>query len=149
MAIFKSAEALKFNNDNPCNNLHQIGSKILEVQQRTGMDEGAVGISPLLILVYAITADATGGLTVVTMPFAAEVIDVVVQARASSGSGTVTLRKATSAITDAIVMAVDTTVVRAGTIAAANALLAAGNTLTVITNGSADRGLVTIKMRKI
>ena len=74
---------------------------------------------------------------------------VVVQARAASGSGTATVRVGTNAVSDAIVMAVDTTMVRAGTLNDAYTTLAAGDNLNVITNGANDRGLVTVVCRRL
>lgn len=147
--ILSSGDALKLNNDNPCNQLLQVGSKILEVQQKLGMDEGLSSIENLIMMNYAVTADATGNPIMWTATFACEVIDVIVQARATSGGGTLLIQKGTSAITDAIVCAVDTTMVRAGTINDANSTLAIGNTLNVDANGAADRGLITVILRRL
>lgn len=100
--------------------------------------------TPLYELRIPVTAAANSTAASLTVPFACEVVDIVVQARASSGSGTATVRKGTSAISDAIVMATDTAIVRAGTIDDAYSTLAAGDSLTVITNGANDRGVVSV-----
>ena len=93
-----------------------------------------------------ITADATAGKAII-VPYACEVIDVIAQARATNASGTATVRKATSAISDAVAMATNNAIDRATTINDANSQLVAGDNLNVITNGAADRGLVTILVR--
>lgn len=105
-------------------------------------------LSGIYALYCNITADATGEKSVV-IPFACEVIDVIVQARATSGGGTATLKKGSNAITDAMVMAVDTTIVRAGTINDAYSTLAEGDAVSVDANGANDRGLVTILVRRL
>lgn len=100
---------------------------------------------------FEIVADATGagidvlgGVAANPVPFKLEVLEVIVQARAASASGTVTVRKGTTAITDAIVAAVDKVVSRAGTIDNDESVLDAGDALNVLANGAADRALVTI-----
>lgn len=107
----------------------------------------AVYQAPVLLFAN-ITADATAGLSI-TVPFACEVVQVIAQCRAANASGTATLRKATTAITDAIVMAVDKTNIEASTIDDAQSTLAAGDNLNVITNGADDRGLVTVICRRL
>ena len=99
-------------------------------------------------IIKSIEADATGELAV-TIPFACVVLDVTVQARASVGNGTVTLKAGSSAITDAIVMATDTAITRAGTIDDSKSTLAAGATVTVDTTNAGDRGLVTILVQRV
>ena len=94
---------------------------------------------------YQIAADATGGLTAYTAEFPMEVVNAHVICTTANASGTVTLRKATSAISDAMICAVDKVVVNAGTIDDANSTLAKGDTLTVVANGAADRGMIIIE----
>lgn len=147
--LLSQREADKLNNDNPQNQLISLGSKLLEVQEKVGMDQSVSGISPLLLLKYPITADSTGNPIMWTATFACEVLDVIVQARATNGGGTATVGKGASAITDAIVMAVDNTVTRAGTIDRANSTLAIGDTLNVDANGAADRGLITVVLQRL
>lgn len=95
-----------------------------------------------------ITADATGE-KIIPIPFKCEVVDVIVQARATNGGGTATLKKGSNAITDAMVMAVDTTIVRAGTINDAYSSLSEGDAVSVDANGASDRGLVTVLVRRV
>ncbi len=150
MAILSANEVLKLDNDNPVNQLVGLGTKLREVQSRTGMDDaGSSGIYNMVMLCYAITADSTGNPIMWTATFACEVVDVIVQARATVGSGSALVSKGTSAITDAMAMATDKAIVRAGTIDDANSTLAIGNTLNVDCNGASDRGLVTVILKKI
>ncbi len=141
------AQAEKLNNASPVNQLVHAGNAIKELQDDNAL--GSTLAAPLLQITYEISADASSGLTAFTADVAIEVIDVVVQCRADSGSGTVTVRNGTSAITDAIACEVDTTIGRAGTVDDVYSTLAVGDLLTVITAGSADRGIVTVLARKV
>ncbi len=105
-------------------------------------------LAGIYALYCSIEADATGEKTV-PIPFACEVIDVIVQCRANNGGGTATLKKGSTAITDAIAMATDKAIVRAGTIDDAQSTLAEGDAVSVDANGAADRGLVTILVRRL
>ena len=102
-----------------------------------------VGIQDALVVRFTITGDATGGDNY-TMTRPADVLDTTVTATATSGGGTVTVGKGASAITNAIACATNNAVVRAGTIATANASLAVGDSLRVTTSNAADRGIVTV-----
>jgi hypothetical protein len=103
-----------------------------------------------IVINFEIGADATSGLKIfdANAPFKFEILDVVVQARAASASGTVTVSDGTTDITDAIVAAVDKVVTRAGTIDDAASEIAAGGSLVLTTNGAADRALVTLTVVK-
>ena len=138
MKKLSAGEARGLNNLSPGDQNVMIGDRIRDLEENA-----------LVELSYAIVADLTGGLDAIQCPFAVEILDVIVQARATSGSGTVTAQKGGNAITDAIVMAVDTTVVRAGTLDVAYSLLAEGQYINLVTNGAADRGLVTVIARRI
>lgn len=104
---------------------------------------GDTGAYQGITLVCDITADGTGG-KAVTIPYAMEVLDVCTQCRAANANGTMTLKKGATAITDAMICAVDKVVTRAGTIDNAQSTLAAGDTVTVAAAQAGDRGLVTI-----
>ena len=108
----------------------------------------AVYLAPV-ILEANIDAAANSTAKTVTVPFACEIIDVIVQARATSASGTATVRSGTNAISDAIVMAVDTTITRAGTLDDTYTTLSTSTSLNVITNGANDRGLVQIVCKRL
>jgi len=103
-------------------------------------------ITQIIKIVYAVTADATGGLAIfeANAPFAFEIIDVRVQARATSGGGTLKLTDGTNDITDTIACATDTNIDMADTIDDTYSTIAANGTLKVVANGAADRGLVTV-----
>ena len=125
------------NNGNPTSQQVAMGTELYDAS-----------FSGLYYLYASIKGDATGELAV-TVPFACEIMDVIVQARATSGSGTLTLKAGANAITDAIVCAVDTTITRAGTINDIYSTLASGATVTVDANGANDRGYMTIVVRKV
>lgn len=112
------------------------------VLQQVAMGD-AVYKAPVYITA-AIEADATSTAVQFTIPFACRIVDIIVECTTASGSGTATVRKVTTAISDAMIMAVDKVIVRAGTIDDAQSTLAAGNDVNVITNGAADRGFVTL-----
>jgi hypothetical protein len=103
----------------------------------------------LFELSFAITADFSAGVYAFTMPFAGELIDVIVEARATSGSGTVGVRNgATNLATNLIIMAADTVVTRLGNKILAYKDFAEGALVYLKTAGANDRGLVTCVFRK-
>lgn len=97
----------------------------------------------LVIVKVPITVDATGAIDI-EIPHPFELIDVIVQCRATNASGTAQIRKGATAITDAMIMAVDKVIVRAGTIDDAQSTIKKTDSINVITNGAADRGFVTL-----
>lgn len=105
-------------------------------------------LADVYALYCSIEADATSEKSV-PIPFACEVVDVIVQARATSGGGTATLKKGSNAISDAIAMATDKAITRAGSIDDAYSTLAEGDAVSVDAAGANDRGLVTILVRKL
>jgi len=125
--------------------MKQVLNRLTAGTQKNSIGDAVSSLSTgsLCCVKVSITADATGELAV-TIPFDFELVDVIVQARATSGSGTVTVKKGVNAITNAIVMDTDTTITRAGTINDAYSSLVVGDTVTVDTANAADRGLVTL-----
>ena len=111
-----------------------LGTEIKDIQDKATY-------APIIIK-QAITSDCHSTGQAVTIPYAFELVDVIVQSRATSASGTVTVKSGANAITDAIVMAVDTTITRAGTINDAYSTIAVTDTITLLTNGANDRGMV-------
>jgi hypothetical protein len=102
--------------------------------------------------VYALTVDITADATsekTVPIPFACVVVDAIVECRAANVAGTLTLKKGSTAITDAMICAVDKVIVRAGTIDDAQSTLAEGDAVSVDANGASDRGRMTILVRKL
>jgi hypothetical protein len=139
--IYNDEQKRKFNNESPGNQLAQIGSHVKELED----------YAPAF-LYKGIIADATAGIDVFDSdgaPFQLEIIDIIVQARATSASGTVKLTDGTNDISDAIIMATDKAMTKAGTLDDAYTLIDAGGALKLVTNGATDRGLVTIVGRKL
>ena len=97
----------------------------------------------------SITASGTAGVTASGIPVGAEIIDVVVHAKATSGSGTVTVRigGAGASITDAITMAVLDAIDRAATIDQTYKVVTTDG-IEVVTNGDTDLGDVYIFYKK-
>jgi len=101
--------------------------------------------------VEATTDFGTNAVTVFTAPFAMRIVDVIVEALATSASGTVLVKKGSDEICTAIVCDADGVVLHmsAGATAAtvARRLLAAGNTITITANGGTKaniKGRVTV-----
>jgi len=125
------------NNDNPTNQAVSAGTELY--------DASANG---LYVLPCDIAADASEG-KAVDIPFACQVLFVIVEARAANSDGTATVKKGTTAITDAIDMAVDKAVTVSGTIDDDESTLAVSDTVTVESNDSDDRGFVSIVVKKV
>lgn len=116
-----------------------LGAKVKDIQ-----DYAPVAIT------FAITADATGEPVAFTAPFAMEIVDVIVQARAAATGQTVTpinagpAGSATDAMCTAIACAADGVVAHMAAGAAATKLrLAAGDIVKVNASANTVRGLVT------
>lgn len=135
MAVLTSAQAVIVNKMNPAAEKVALGTSLKESQ-----DYQVVGFS------YTVAADATGNPTAFTAPFAMRIVDVIVQATATSASGTILpYKNGTGAMCTAIACATDGAVTHmsAGTTTEANLVLAAADTVTVDANGANDRGIVT------
>ena len=83
-----------------------------------------------------------------TVPFNCTVLDVIVQAEVTSSSGTVTLSNNAVAVTNAIAMGTNKTIVRAGTIDQASAAFVKDDSFKIVTNAAADRGIVRLLVLK-
>ena len=130
---------------NDLNNMCPVASRVglgTEVEQINDVVSNG-----LYTITGAITADATGGLAF-SVPFDCVVVDAVVQCTAANASGTITVSDGTNDITDAMICAVDTTIVRAGTIDNAYSALSEGDSLTFTTNGAGDRGVCEVIVKK-
>lgn len=96
---------------------------------------------------FDVDADATGSLDITgIIPEGATIIDVLVECTTANSAGTLQLREETgdAAITDAIICAVDNVIERAASISISTV---GSNGLEIISNGAADRGLMTIVWR--
>ena len=96
-----------------------------------------------IIVKKVVDTDATGELAI-TIPYDMYVVDVIVHCTASNASGEMTIKNGSTAITDAIICAVDHVVTRAGTIDDDQASLLAGDTVTVDAHRVDDRGIIWI-----
>ena len=117
-------------NDKVSRNYETLDDRVVE-------DE-AIG---MVIQEVEITADGSSGINFTVLK-SMKLMDIVLRSKATSGSGTMTLRRVTTAISDAIVCAVDLTIGRAGTLSDLGVDLVAGETLNIITAGANDRGVV-------
>jgi len=149
MSILTADGARRMNNDNDLNKEFSIGSKLREIQMKAGMNDAGSAISPLLIFTHEVTADSTANPAILTLPFAVEVVDVIVHCTTSNASGSLTLGKGATAITGALACVTAGALARATTLAVAAYQLVAGDTLNVDANGASDRGKITVFMRKV
>ncbi len=133
MSQITAAKADKLNRMHPTFQEMQFGTDVYEISR----------YSPVIIST-AVTAAANSTAKSVTIPFAMRVLFVVTECTAASVSGTLTLRKATTAISDAMECATDKKVVYSASIDDAQSTLAAGDNVNIIANGANDRGVVTI-----
>jgi hypothetical protein len=133
MAQITASKADKLNRMHPTFQELQFGTDVYEISQ----------YSPVIIST-AVTSAANATAKSVTIPFAMRVLFVVTECIGASGSGTLTLRKATTAITDAMECATDKKVVYSASIDDAQSTLAAGDNVNIIANGANDKGVVTI-----
>ena len=116
------------------------------IQDNWGADEISAS---LRVEKVSITASGTAGVTTTDIPVGAEIVDVVVHANATSGSGTARLSVGGGGanITDAIVMATADAITRAGSIDQTyKNVVTAG--VTVTTHADADLGDVYIHYKK-
>ncbi|MDY0274798.1 MAG: hypothetical protein RBR42_05070 [Desulfomicrobium sp.] len=91
-----------------------------------------------------VSAANTAAQVAFVAPFPMRIVDIIVEATATSSSGTVTPKKGTVAMCTAITCATDKAISHVTVGAVASALtLAKGDVVNVQTNGSDDRGLVT------
>lgn len=104
----------------------------------------AVGFQNPLVVRADIDADASAGKSFVVSR-AGFVLDAHAIATATNAGGTLTVRKAAAAITSAMVCAAAGTVGRTTTITTANYSFAAGDSMSFITNGAADRGIAVVE----
>lgn len=124
-----------------------LPSKIATVEEAVAL-EAKLGVP--FAIEYEIAADASSGVDIIaSVAQKFRVVDIVVEARATSGSGTVIVRNGTTGISAAIAMAADEAVARAADMVAAEATFEVGDVLNVITNGAADRGIVTLHCVKL
>ena len=133
------------------NQIYQVGQRIKDNEDQLDTINARVVVEEtygLIAVKLSITADATSGINFTMPTFAFEIMDVVVHATATSGSGTATLRRSTTAMTDAIICAVADAVTRAGSIIQAQKNITSAEVLNIVTNGANDRGEIIIFGRR-
>ncbi len=102
----------------------------LDELQKGIVDRGLIS-QLIAITVNITTGTATTALYTSNAPFAFEIIDVIIQARATEGSGAVTITNGSSSITDAITCDTDNEINKAGTIDVTYSKIALGGSLVV------------------
>ena len=132
MSQITAAKADKLNRMHPTFQEMQFGTDVYEISR----------YSPVIISTAVASANSTA--VSVTIPFAMRVLFCVCECTAGSSIGTLTLRKATTAISDAMECATDTKVVYSASIDDAQSTLAAGDNVNIIAHGAGDKGVVTI-----
>jgi len=115
---------------------------------RAGLKFGTLFKEAMNVLTYDVTTGATSiKIFDSDAPYKFEIIDVVIQPRGDSTSGTIKITNGTNDITDAMTCAVDTTIARPATIDDAYSTIERRGTLEIVCGGTtpADTiGLVTI-----
>jgi len=117
----------------------------------------AANVTSNVAIPVAITYDVTTGAADIKIfnadaPFKFEILDVIVQPRGASTNGTIKITNGTNDITNAMVCAVDQTMVRAGTIDNAYSTIAASGTLQIVCAGDTPAntiGLVTVIAQRV
>lgn len=142
MAI-TATQAAKLNNMNPTAQEVAMGTELARVGGLIDT-EVLVSAKQLIAIKYAVTADASGAGLAITVPYAMEIVDVIVQARASEVGATLKLTTAAGDITDGIACAADTTIARAGTIDDSKSSIITTTALKAVASHASVRALVTI-----
>lgn len=109
-------------------------------------------VTPLLIKEIITTGAASILIFDGAAPFKFRIVDVIIEPRGTSTNGTMKITNGTNDITNAMVVAVDKTMVKAGTIDDAYSTIAAGGSLEVVCAGDAVAstiGMVTVITEKI
>ena len=124
MSLISSRQQEIINNDNPTFQEVALGDK-LQSAATYGMQ----------VVRVAVDSTAAAGFNF-TMPISMYIANVVIQAQAAANTGTLQLRRTTTAITDAMTCAVNHTLDTAATIDDAQATTTAGETLNFLSTGS-------------
>jgi hypothetical protein len=131
-AALVDGEAAALDNAMPGDQNAKVGSRIQLLEQRA-----------IYVQKVTISADAHGSAgKVFTAEVSGELMGVMLVATAASASGTVQLRRSTTAITDAVIAAVADTYGVALTIVQAQKAIVQGESLNLLTHAAADRAVV-------
>ncbi len=135
-----------------------VNNLVTEVQEdrinrhdpvRAGVSLGTLLKKSGNVLIFEVTTGATTGLEIFNQnaPFKFEVIDILIQPRGASVNGTMKITNGTNDISNAMVCAVDKTLVRPTTIDDVYSTIEKGQTLEIVCAGDSvgsTIGLVTI-----
>ncbi len=138
-------DAAREANHPPVNHERVLTNK-LDRLQRGIVDMGVISHAVAFTLVIT-TGSSSELIFDANIPFDFEIIEVIVQMQGTSTNGTMKIADGTNDITDAMTVAVDKTIARAGTIDDAYSSLVIGGTLEVVCAGdsvAATIGLVTV-----
>ena len=102
-----------------------------------------------LFCIYKVVPQSSDGGITITIPFACQIEDVIVQATADSGGGSITVVNDVTDITDAIACVTDKVIARAGTINNTVNSITTASTVTAITNATGDEGTLLLVVRKV
>ncbi len=131
--LLVEAEAQELNNLLPGNQNVRMGDRIKELQDRGVIAQQVAVVAAANVTPKSFVVEHSGIL-----------LDVTVACRDTQGGGTLTLRRSTDAISSAVVCAVDDVLSRTTTIVNARKAVVKGETLNLIANGAADRGVATL-----
>jgi hypothetical protein len=131
-ATLTDAEAQMIEQAMPANQVKSVGSRIQLLEQRT-----------LHVQKVTVAADATAGQNFLA-EVSGELVDVEAVCTASNAGGTLTVRRSSTAISSAIVCAVVSVPSRTALVLQASKAIVQGETLNIIANGAADRGIAYI-----
>jgi hypothetical protein len=124
-------EAAALDNSQPGAQNPRLGSRFQAIEQRSLYIQKIVISAAANVTALAFLAEVSG-----------ELVDAWAVGTAASGSGTATLRRVTTALTSAIVMAVVDALAHSTSDVQAQKTIVQGETLNIVTNGAADRGIV-------
>lgn len=119
-----------------------------QIERNSGLAGGVgatlLGVMPVMQEVnIAGAAHGTAGLAF-TLAQTMRVVHMFVRCTAASSNGTLQLRVGTTAISDAVICAVDKTITAAGTLDPAQTTLTAGTEYNIKANATGDKGVVTL-----
>lgn len=132
--MLTSIQAAKVDKSNPVSQDVGLGTRVRETEL----------YSPVVIQCSITGAANSTAASFTTAPCNFTIIDVIVRATATSENGTVTVRTGTTSISNAIAMATNHAITRAGSLDDAQVAVTKGTVLNAITAASGDRGVVTI-----
>lgn len=131
--LLSDLEAQALDNLMPGNQNAKLGQRIQELQ--------AKGIVAQQV---AVTADATSGGKTFVAEYSGILVDATALCTASNASGSLTLRRSSTAITNAMAAVTVDLLARTTTVVNAQKAITKGETLNVVANGAGDRGVVTL-----